>query len=289
MTSPSSGWRDQLATMTGGDAAAVLIDAAQDLVRVNGRHQYDVEISGEWTRVPSVTQITSLLDKPALVHWAGNQQLEEDIETAWRLLRAGLGADQATAMGRDVFESAFREASGEVRAWRKTSSKAKDLGGEVHALIEHYLGVRMGIADPGNPPAASDAAMSVYAGFERWARESRLQPIRFESKVFSLKHRYAGRMDLLGYCEERLEIIDWKTVSDSFFKKREPYDEHVLQVTGYAEALREMGAPLPGRRILYIPKTEGHQIEPVKVAGEHAAALEAFLALRRVHAWKEAA
>lgn len=282
-----SSWRERLDTATAetmpNHEIADRIARAQSYVTMNGRHQYNVLVDGErWEHRPSVTQITGILDKPALVHWAAKEQLAADIETAWQLacyppavLDGTTGPER-----RASFEAAFLAASGDVKAHRKASAKAADLGTQVHALIEHHLKVNLNLTDEAAPPEASDQALYVYAGFEKWAHDVNLTPVCMESRLFSMTHEYAGTFDFLGDVEGARVIIDWKS-------SKAVYPEMRLQSIGYRIAVAEMlGIPMPGGIIVRLPKgNDQGGIEVVPLDDDPEATGRAFLSLRDAHRW----
>jgi hypothetical protein len=269
-----------VATTEAADCAQVL-DTTQEYVRMNGRHQYDVLLEGTWTRVPGVTQINGHLDKPGLPWWAAKEQLAEDIETAWRLRTDPVAIERLSLVtDRSGFEEVFRGVAGRVKAFLKAGDKAKDLGHEVHALIDHYLKAQMGEAV--TEPEVSDSALYVYAGFERWAQEVGLRPVRMEQRICSVRHGYAGTLDLLGYVEDRLGIVDWKTSKKPV---TEPYPEHVLQNVAYRRAAEELGLPPLAGWLVYIPKFAGGEIQVFPVEADSEKTMAAFLGLRAVHVW----
>lgn len=254
---------------------------AQQFVRMNGKHQYDVEFApGVWTRVPSVTQITGNLDKPALRYWAAGVQLDADVETAWGLF---VNQQQIAGATREVFDGIFRGRAGAEKAFDKNQQKAKDVGTEVHGLIQHYWATQTG-EDVPEPEASSDEALWIFAGFEQWAKSVALRPLATEKKLFSVSGNYAGTLDCLAITEGRLEVIDWKTS-----KKRveKPYAEHSLQNVAYRVALEEMGLPSCGGRVVYIPKSkvDGFEIESFPIVADPVETMKAFHGLRAVHAW----
>jgi hypothetical protein len=283
VTGKRRAWREQLAEATSGPDIVDRMTRAQNHVTVNGRHQYSVlQQDGTWVHWPSVTQVTGVLDKPALVHWAAKEQMAADIETAWQLACAP-PAQLAGVTGnerRASFEAAFLRAAGDVKAHRKASAKAADLGTQVHALIEHALKTQLGLADTEAPPAASDQALYVYAGFEQWARDVQLEPLCLEARLFSMRHSYAGTLDFLGLAEGKLTVIDWKV-------SKAVYPEMRLQSIGYRMAVAEMlGIPPPAGTIVRLPKGDdqgGFEVEPL--LDDPDATFRAFLALREAHRW----
>jgi hypothetical protein len=287
-TRSRSSWREGLAAKTANPAeCAAILDMAQDYVRCNGNHQYDILLGGNWEPVPGVTATLANMAKPALPWWAAKEQLREDIETAWTLVTDPVWRERAwntvgDVVGRALFETDFKHVSGRVKAFIKTSDKARELGHEVHALIESYLRGRMGQEAPA--PTVSDEALYIYSGFERWAEEVGLEPLAMEKMVCSGRHRFAGQIDCLAIIGGQLCILDWKTTKKPV---ESPYDEHILQNIAYRNAAEELGLPPLGGWVIYVPKYAGGEIQAFRIGADPKEGMKAFLGLRAVHVWKQ--
>src|SRR5262245_49910510 len=86
--------------------------------------------------LPSVTNILSVIGKPALVNWAANQERALVIEAA-----AALWEDVPTEkkMSRPAYVATLTERLGKQRAHQRALTRAGEIGSEVHALIEWNL------------------------------------------------------------------------------------------------------------------------------------------------------
>ncbi len=113
-------------------------------------------------------------------------------------------------------------------------SESQEIGTRVHKYIENIL--RSGQLDLENETNAN--VVKALMAFQDWRKSNRLEPEKLEYTVYSRKHGYAGTMDYLGLCNNKLVIMDWKT-SNAI------YPESRLQVAAYAKAVNEMD----GRRV----------------------------------------
>ena len=121
-----------------------------------------------------------------------------------------------------------------------------DIGSEVHSLLELYiLGKGFSLEDQ------SDEVIKAYEAFRLWEKTVNLQVSKPEQIVWSKKHRFAGTLDVVGYLNGKLFVIDFKT-SKGF------YDEYLLQIAAYKEAYQEMtGEKVEGVGILRLDKFTG--------------------------------
>jgi hypothetical protein len=268
------GWREKLAQHQDPADVARVLSEAQAFTRINGHHQYDLLVGSEWERVPNVTSIGGVLDKPSLVGWAANEQLSSDIATAWEM------RDGPEITDPIEFENEFRTRAGQVKAYRRKNAKAQDIGHQVHALIERYFKAQLGL-DPGAVPAISDEALWVYGGFEREAKDRQLRALCVEQRVFSARHQFAGTLDWFGECEGQVVILDWKSSSGG-----RVYPQMAIQSVAYRKCVEEMTGLMPGGTVVLLPKGNVValiEFKPVVVDPEET--WEMFLGLRRAHDW----
>ena len=155
-------------------------------------------------RFVNVTTILNTLSKgDALIHWAVNLQRE----------------------GKD---------------WRDVRDEAAQRGTNSHSLLLQVLTKgRAGLADlPDDERAYGQAAF-------RWLRHAEPDVDMTECMVASVEHGFAGRFDLLASIDGARTLVDFKTVTKwSYFgpgKKRPPYEENLLQLDLYQQALAESG------------------------------------------------
>ena len=174
---------------------------------------------------PSVTQILSVIDKPALRIWYGKQIY------------------QAVALHPEISE---KEALAEPY---KQGVTAKDRGSAVHAIVEGWevTGKVNGL----------DGEHKGYAqAFDRWIKSNDVKIVEHERTICSDKYGYAGTLDLLvkinGF--ELPTLIDIKTGKDI-------YPEAQLQVSAYRVACEEQGTKLDSTGILLLMEDGTYKFE----------------------------
>lgn len=175
---------------------------------------------------PSVTQILSVIDKPALRIWFGKQVY------------------MATSLNPAISE---QEALAEPT---KQSTTAKSRGTAVHDIVEAYENT--------GKVAGLEGPFQGYArAFESWINSNDIKVVGHEQTVKSEKYHYAGTLDLLVEVNGKLTLIDVKTGKDI-------YPEAHLQVSAYKQALSEDGTELQGAGILLLQEDGTYKYEQAK-------------------------
>lgn len=197
-------------------------------VRRDGPAGRFYEIDGEM--FPSVTHVLSVIAKPALIHWAANQERTAVIEAA-----ADLYEDiRATpAMSRPVYITTLQGRIGKQKAHTRELAKAAEIGSQAHALIERWLREQLG-QRVGPEPRVHDGALWAFLTFQQWAQTVELEPLAIEQMVWSRRLGVAGTLDLYARVNGQHTVIDFKT-------GKAVYRESHLQNAAYQIALREMG------------------------------------------------
>jgi hypothetical protein len=166
------------------------------------------EING--VQYPSVTQITGMLDKPALLHWASNcavDYIQENLEA--------LTDPIDTHRGEAVLSDARN-------AYKLKRDTAAELGTQVHKAIEdHINGLDVDLDVPG------------YQAFLQWEEMNHVEWEQTEVQVYSDLYGYAGRFDAIAKVNGHRYLIDFKTSSGI-------YDEMKWQLCAYRQAYNEM-------------------------------------------------
>ena len=231
------------------------------------------DIDGE--AFPSVTHILGVIGKPALIHWAANQERDLVTEAAADLY---LDLLKTQPMSRPVYVQTLGGRLGVVRAHKRTLEKAGAIGQQVHALIEWTLRRQLN-QEIGPEPKVEEPARWAFLRFQQWAQSVDLQPRLIEQTVWSRTHRYAGTMDLLADVNGVLTLVDFKT-------GKAVYPEAYLQNVAYQVALTEMGHAIPSAGLIVrLPKVrtdpdfELAPVPPVETL------LPVFLAVRQVWQW----
>ena len=184
-------------------------------------------------KVPSVTTILSLLDKPFLKKWAANCAVEyiDDI------LFQRLETEEPIMGNHEMFDKART-------SYKQLSMEAADYGTYIHTLCEVYFKGQK-IESPHEP------TQKLMTSFYAWCKKHNVKPIETETVVYG--DGYAGRVDLIceidsfwktkGWCKKNkvewykginkqrvITLIDFKTGKGSY------YPEWALQTAGYITA-----------------------------------------------------
>lgn len=180
-------------------------------------------------RVPGVTTITGVMNKPALVAWSNKLGLQ-GIEVA------------------------------------KYVDDLAEIGTLAHYMVECRINSKITgkTIDPNlddNSKNQIDSAENCYLKFLDWESKNEVKYIASEMKLVSEKRFYGGTVDV--YCEIGVvkTLLDIKT-------SKGVYNDHFTQVAGgYKLLLEENGYPVEEVRILRLGRTadEGHEAEDILV------------------------
>jgi len=168
-------------------------------VRGKGRH-YKNPVTGRL--VPSVTNILSVLDKPALPRWAS-------LETAKAAAELKLSLPE---MDDETIISTLKGAP-----WRKTE-RAADRGTTIHSWLENAM--------LGRPlPDLEGEAVDYVDAAERWLYDMQPKPVRLEVTMYGTG--YAGTADGIVEIDGQNWLIDFKT-------SKALYESAALQIAALA-------------------------------------------------------
>lgn len=179
---------------------------------------------------PSVTQILRCLAKPQLTDWLIRTAVTAAVTTP-RQEGEGLDAFVDRVLARDAQDE---------------STKAKDMGSEIHAAIEEAIAGRL-VAPVYKPYV--DAALEAMKP---------LGGVVCSEKVLVHPLGFAGRTDAI-LQGQNISVLDFKTGKKLPTKSAWP--EHRLQVAAYAASLGNTGEQRIQTAVLYIST-----VEPGKVA-----------------------
>ncbi len=167
-------------------------------------------------RVPSVTTITGVLDKPALVRWANQLGLK--------------GIDSSTY----------------VDALAAVGTLAHDM------ILADLSGGSVSAASSQADPATRDLAENSYLSFCAWRKQHDIRPIALEKSLVSERFRYGGRADMVAEVDGVLELVDFKTgkgIYPEMFYQLAGYVPLLLE-NGVVDR------PIDRARILCIPRAD---------------------------------
>ncbi|MHB2025150.1 MAG: PD-(D/E)XK nuclease family protein [Elusimicrobiota bacterium] len=220
-------------------------------------HKYSIALPDGETIGPlvSVTKVLDVRAKPALIAWSAREAANY-FKT--EILRVG-----APALDVSMLELIAKDAA---QAHRRKAKDAADLGSAAHNAFEAIILGR----DPESPPKE---LIEPISAFKAYRLQSDIEVVATEVAVASVKHKFGGRLDFLGYSKKRggWGIGDLKT-SSGFFGS-----EYALQVGGYAAAVEEMfGLNIAWSEIIRFSKKPPYESEARPVT-DMAAAISGFL------------
>lgn len=149
--------------------------------------------------------------------------------------------------------------------WKKLNDYANEVGTETHEWIEDYFN-KIWKPLPSNP----DVIHRINKFNKIFAKQlHKLEPLKFEVRVFSKKWKIAGMIDSLFIYKGKIFILDWKTNKDfthdehpkgKYEKLLEPFQEHYknhlseysIQLSFYALILEEWGFDVGGAYLVHI-------------------------------------
>lgn len=224
---------------------------------------------------PSVTNILSCINKPALVNWAAKVEREMVVEASTELY---LDCPANVKMSAASWKMSLSSRLGKLKASQKELAKASEIGSQVHALIEWGLKGEL-CYDAGPSPRICDQAQWAYMAWEDWRKTHKVKPITVEQVVWSHKYGYAGTLDLLAEVDGFLTVVDWKT-------GKAVYSEAHLQNAAYRQAIREMGHgdPVCGM-VVRLPKNVDDPEFEVVTAKPEKECFDTFLDTMRLWKW----
>lgn len=209
---------------------------------------------------PSVTTITGILDKPALVQWAANcavDYVKENLDA----IKDPIDVHR----GEQVLEEARK-------AHKIVKDTAADNGTKVHKAIELYIkgGDYSELLDNEQTKTAFDAFLS-------WESKNHVIWIKTECQVFSINHGYAGRFDAIAMVNGHRYLIDFKT-------SKGIWDEMKYQLCAYRQAYNEMleegQEKIENIAILHLDKETGEPtFKPIEKDVERMTTLFNFLVM----------
>ena len=149
--------------------------------------------------------------------------------------------------------------------WKKLNDYANEVGTDTHQWIEDYFNQ---IWKP--LPSNLDVIHRINKFNKIYAKQlHKLEPLKFEVRVFSPKWKIAGMIDSLFVYRGKIYILDWKTNKDftddnhpkgTYEKLLAPFQDHFknhlneysIQLSLYSLILEEWGFQVGGAYIVHI-------------------------------------
>ena len=164
---------------------------------------------------PSVTTVTGILDKPALVQWAANCAVDYVAGNLDRLKSDNVHEGEAV----------LSEARS---AHRTVKDEAAGNGTKVHKAIELYIH-----GQDYSEILDNEESQTGFKAFLSWEEKNHVIWLETECAVYSINHGYAGRFDAIAMVNGHRYLIDFKT-------SKGIYDEMKYQLCAYRQAYNEM-------------------------------------------------
>lgn len=149
--------------------------------------------------------------------------------------------------------------------WKKLNDYANEVGTDTHQWIEDYFN-KIWKPLPSNP----DVIHRINKFNKIYCKQlHKLEPLKFEVRVFSKKWKIAGMIDSLFVYRGKIYILDWKTNKDftddnhpkgTYEKLLAPFQDHFknhlneysIQLSLYSLILEEWGFQVGGAYIVHI-------------------------------------
>lgn len=255
-------------------------DEPKRLYRVNGK------------QVPSVTEVLSVLDKPALTWW-GMQIGVKGVQELIRIKNDSLFVPSDYSM--EELVDMLTEHKLTVNHVR---DKAGVRGNSAHNALEAWAQHDL-IVDPAEYPEEERGYVQGVLKFIEDLGGSKGFRTRYsELMVGSAKYEYAGRYDLEGYLNEPAALIQSGTKRLTRFEAhvgnylidlkttKRVYSTHHLQLAAYEGARRECGYPPTQYRMVVLVKPEGiyNAVLTKNCYPEFIAVREAHRAMKKLNA-----
>jgi ATP-dependent exoDNAse (exonuclease V) beta subunit len=149
--------------------------------------------------------------------------------------------------------------------WKKLNDYANEVGTDTHQWIEDYFN-KIWKPLPTNP----DVIHRINKFNKIYVKQlHKLEPLKFEVRVFSKKWKIAGMIDSLFVYRGKIYILDWKTNKDftddnhqkgTYEKLLAPFQDHYknhlneysIQLSMYTLILEEWGFDIGGAYLVHI-------------------------------------
>lgn len=235
--------------------SAVLYDGRITVDFTPGNHRYKVQGIDKFDWLPSVTAVTGMLDKPALVPWATKMAVKH--------LREWIETRDHREASKDDLIALFEEAGQRHERERK---RAAEIGDQVHRFNEAYgLGLINGSAAPALPEECEPEVMLGIKAFTDWVVQVKPKFVAAEKIVCSVKHGYTGIIDSIqeipwGHYRVggRIVLIKGGKYIVDYKTSKGIWPEAYIQTAAYQHAHQEeSGDTLAGRIILRLDKETG--------------------------------
>lgn len=202
----------------------------------------------------SVSDITKVLDKPALVGWAA-KMCGEFVEDNQARVRDLVVVDPQMKMGEDgpvkrIDEVKLDSFIRDMKNYRyQKLNEAAKIGTMAHAYIESWIKWKLDPEKNKRPEApVSEAVAKAVDAFHKWEADNKVEYVASERKIYSRKGKYPGTMDIDAIVNGKRALCDAKTGSGI-------YPEYFYQIAGYKNAVEEEESYIAGKPVRVYDET----------------------------------
>ena len=192
-------------------------------------------------RVPGVTTVLGILNKPLLVPWANRIGLQGINVKDYVSDKADIGTLVHEMMFTDLANMKAKMYPDQHLPWEEVDENCVPL-----KIKGYFTGIQLEIAT------------NSYKKYLEWKKEHTIVPIILEEGGVSEKYQYGGTIDNYCLLDGVPTLIDYKTC-------KALYSEHFYQVAGYRQILREMGHKVKVTSILKVGRSENEGFEFKKI------------------------
>lgn len=165
-------------------------------------------------RLPSVTTVLSIVNKPMLVNWAAKMA----VESMQQSFQPGVVYDEIQL--KDAFALAKKA------HWQRKTD-AGSLGNVAHKWVEDYIRGK-------NPKMPIHQQLNASVNqFLKWTEENKVKFLLSEQMIYSKQHNYVGTLDFICKVGDKMYIGDLKTSKNIY------YNSMGSQVAAYKIAREE--------------------------------------------------
>lgn len=192
---------------------------------------------------PSVTQILSVIDKPSLRYWHGQQVYQAMVDNP------NLTEEEALAYP------------------EKQRRRAMNRGTTVHSVVEAYK--------RGHAPSLESIPKKFHGyvrAFYRFMEAMDIEMLDQEKTIFSQVHRYAGTLDIIAKIKSKTFVLDVKTGKDI-------YPEAFYQTSAYRQAVVEQDRWIDGIGVILLQE---NGIYKFQTSFDYDENFEVFLACKKI-------
>lgn len=209
----------------------------------NQRRKY---VTAGGVKVPGVTTVLSVMDKPALLFWSAEMGALDMRERIANLV------ETSTVITGDL----IRQMEPNKSAHRQVAKKAADIGTLAHFLAECYVRDMEPCFDGADiSQDTMEAAQASFQKFQWWWDSKSFKLVASEHVIICEEFMVGGTMDILAENVEGLNQVDLKT-------SKAIYDEMKIQVSAYERIHFITGGNLIKKNtICRIGKTESNDFE----------------------------